>query len=73
MGTSPQAFNQVKNILQKLDRSIDDARTRRLTTPEERAQSLPPQAQPQQAAPFDPARAGRARPLARPMPRPGFG
>ncbi|MEM8834891.1 MAG: hypothetical protein AAGD00_03630 [Planctomycetota bacterium] len=28
--TSPETFNQVKSILKKLDRSIDNARTRRL-------------------------------------------
>lgn len=32
MATSPEAFRQVKNILQKLDQSIDAARDRRLTT-----------------------------------------
>ena len=31
MATSPEAFRQVKNILQKLDQSIDAARDRRLT------------------------------------------
>jgi hypothetical protein len=30
MGTSERAFNQVKEILGKLDRSIDQARERRL-------------------------------------------
>lgn len=30
MGTSPEAFNQVREILRKLDRSIDNARDRRL-------------------------------------------
>lgn len=29
MATSPETFNQVKNILRKLDRSIDEIRTRR--------------------------------------------
>jgi hypothetical protein len=32
MATSPEAFRQVKNILQKLDQSIDAARDRRLTS-----------------------------------------
>lgn len=31
MATSPETFNQVKNILRKLDRSIDDIRSRRAT------------------------------------------
>ncbi len=36
MGTSPEAFNEVRNLLKKLDRSIDVARSRRLSedTPE---------------------------------------
>jgi len=34
MASSSQAFNQVKNILGKLDRSIDQARARRLGDPE---------------------------------------
>lgn len=71
MGTSPEAFNQVKNILQKLDRSIDDARTRRLNTPDEPA-STAGQA-PSTLLGFDPSRVGRARPLARPTARPSFG
>lgn len=33
MATSPETFNQVKNILRKLDRSIDDIRSRRGTPP----------------------------------------
>jgi len=32
MGTSPEAFNEVRNLLKKLDRSIDAARSRRLST-----------------------------------------
>lgn len=31
MATSPETFNQVKNILRKLDRSIDEIRGRRNT------------------------------------------
>ena len=34
MGTSPEAFNEVRNILKKLDHSIDAARSRRLSTDE---------------------------------------
>lgn len=33
MATSPETFNQVKNILRKLDRSIDEIRTRRVAPP----------------------------------------
>ena len=32
MGTSPETFRQVRDILKKLDRSIDTARDRRLST-----------------------------------------
>lgn len=32
MGTSPETMAQVKNILRKLDQSIDAARDRRLST-----------------------------------------
>ena len=32
MGTSPEAFNEVRNILKKLDHSIDAARSRRLSS-----------------------------------------
>lgn len=35
MATSPEAFNQVRDILKKLDRSIDSARDRRLHTEEQ--------------------------------------
>lgn len=34
MATSQETFNQVKNILRKLDRSIDDIRARRGAPPE---------------------------------------
>lgn len=59
MGTSPETFDQVKNILRKLDRSITDARQRRLDTDDS----------PLQAAPETPAqdKPGRARPM-RPRP-----
>jgi hypothetical protein len=59
MGTSPETFDQVKNILRKLDRSITDARQRRLNTDET----------PRQVAPETPeqAKPGRARPM-RPRP-----
>jgi len=61
MGTSPETFDQVKNILRKLDRSISDARQRRLDTDEA----------PNPAADAaDQAKPGRARPM-RPRPE-GF-
>ncbi len=41
MGTSPETFDQVKNILRKLDRSITDARQRRLNTDESPRQAAP--------------------------------
>jgi hypothetical protein len=53
MGTSERAFNQVKEILGKLDRSIDQARERRLHGD---------RPQPSEAGEVDPARR-RARPL----------
>jgi hypothetical protein len=34
MATSPETFRQVRDILKKLDRSIDTARDRRLSTEE---------------------------------------
>ena len=37
MSTSQRAFNQVKSILDKLDRSIDEARAKRLDTSEDSA------------------------------------
>lgn len=57
MGTSPETFDQVKNILRKLDRSITDARQRRLNTDEAPRQPAQP------AEPSDQARPGRARPM----------
>ena len=54
MGTSERAFNQVKEILGKLDRSIDQARQKRLHGDEPRL--------PERQDPTDPSRR-RARPL----------
>lgn len=34
MGTSPETFEQVRDILRKLDEGIDDARRRRTQTPD---------------------------------------
>jgi hypothetical protein len=68
MGTSPEAFNQVRDILRKLDRSINDARDRRLADQEPRRVS-PSQQQQQvngQSEPTDPDRPLRARPMRRP-------
>ncbi len=53
MATSPETFHQVRDILKKLDRSISDARRRRLATDDAPATSQPPQ----------PAKPGRARPM----------
>lgn len=62
MGPSEKTFNQVKNILGKLDRSIDQLRQARQTPP-----AATPAATPAQAAPAAPARPasqfGRATPL----------
>ena len=59
---SNEMFNQVRDILKKLDRSIDDARERRLASDgdvsTEEANSP--------SEPFNPARPGRARPMSRP-------
>ncbi len=33
MSTSPETFSKVKNLLRKMDQSIDSARSRRLTAP----------------------------------------
>ena len=41
MATSPEAFEQVKNILKKLDKSIDAARDRRLSSQTGTARTLP--------------------------------
>ena len=57
MGTSERTFNQVKEILGKLDRSIDQARQKRLHGDE------PPETEPtDEQSVSDPARR-RARPL----------
>lgn len=62
MSTSKHAFEQVKSILGKLDRSIDAARARRLSGARHAAptQPNPGAAQPQPAAPAEPQ---QARPL----------
>ncbi|MCH7960698.1 MAG: hypothetical protein IIC49_00030 [Planctomycetes bacterium] len=54
MSSTDRAFNQVKAILGKLDRSIDEARRRRLN--EEQPQVVP-------STPVEPPRFGRAQPL----------
>lgn len=63
MATSPESFDQVRNILRKLDQSIDAARRRRLDEvpqPVRSAGGTPP-------APRPDAPPGRARPM---LPRP---
>jgi len=63
MATSPEAFDQVRNILRKLDQSIDAARRRRLDEvpqPARSAGGVPPAPRPVETHP------GRARPM---MPR----
>jgi hypothetical protein len=42
MSTSQRTFNQVKSILTKLDRSIDEARAQRLGSATENPQGSPP-------------------------------
>lgn len=61
MGTSKRTFTQVRDILRKIDRSIDDARARRLGGPS-------PQQQQQQPAPPppSPAQPGKAQRRAQP-------
>lgn len=58
MGTSERTFNQVKAILEKLDRSIDQAREKRLDVKPQTVTSSPVPAQPEPERPL-----GRARPL----------
>jgi len=61
MGTSQEAFNEVRNILKKLDRSIDAARSRRLSTTN-RDGSTPTDGTNDGSRPI-----GRARPIHRSM------
>lgn len=56
MATSPETMNQVRNILRKLDRSIDEARSKRLTTNGQAPE-------PTSRVETDEAKPGRARPL----------
>ncbi len=62
MPTSPESFSQVKNILRKLDESIDAARGRRLEGARPQRMAAPVPA-PQPIQPLNP---NRARPLRRP-------
>lgn len=76
MATSPETLSQVRNILRKLDQSIDQARGKRLSGPETANSGPPPAPVPMPAqtligAPANPApqnpaanNALRARPLA---------
>jgi hypothetical protein len=65
MSNPSNSFNQVKNLLRKMDDSISSARTRRLST--DHPGPSQPQAQP--SVPADPTRPVgnlKARPLGRP-------
>lgn len=67
MGPSEKSFNQVKNILGKLDRSIDQIRTKRTSPPA----PMHPSAEatrPPQSAPAQPARPASAFGRATPIP-----
>ncbi len=57
MGSPNAAFDQIKSILGKLDRSIDEARARRLSGPESEPEVMAGEEAP------EPQRFGRARPL----------
>lgn len=50
MSTSPETFSKVKNLLRKMDQSIDSARSKRLTPAPAPSASAPPAAAPQPAA-----------------------
>lgn len=60
MATSPETFKQVRDILKKLDRSIDSARDRRLSQSDE--ESSPTNGR------TDHARPQRAKPMRNPTP-----
>jgi len=62
MATSKHAFDQVKNILAKLDRSIDDVRARRLATPAAGRSATPTQAIPRMRDPGSDTELGRSAP-----------
>ncbi len=62
MGTSKRTFTQVRDILRKIDRSIDDVRARRLGSPASSPSS--PTAKP--SAPPAPAQPGKAQRRAHP-------
>lgn len=69
MGPSEKTFNQVKSILGKLDRSIDQLRAQRTTPPQpapsapapEQTRTIPAQPLPQNTRP--PSIFGRATPI----------
>lgn len=76
MSTSERTLSQVRAILNKLDRSIDEARERRTHPPQ--APAAAPQPAPQHAPPPPPppvstSQYGRAQPLVRPQPSPRWG
>lgn len=66
MATSPETIARVRDLLRKMDRSIEDARDRRLShdTPESPKPASTPQASDEPSA-----KPGRARPMA---PRPDW-
>jgi len=81
MGTSDRAFNQVREILEKLDRSIDAARNKRLHVdddaedlgprsdgPVDRAGSSGDEAPNSPSTDAAPAPGGKARPIGRAKP-----
>lgn len=70
MGPSEKSFNQVKAILGKLDRNIDQLRERRTNKPAPSAPE-PPRSSPKQAEPT-PSRQGSVYGRATPIP-PSFG
>lgn len=71
MSTSDRTINQVRAILNKLDRSIDEARERRLHPAPPPAPTPPPAPapahKPQTSPPSSGSQYGRAQPLQRPQ------
>ncbi len=66
MGPSEKSFNQVKNILGKLDRSIDQIRNKRTAPPapmHPSAEATRPAPAPQAQAPRPTSAFGRATPI----------
>lgn len=72
MGPSEKSFNQVKAILGKLDRNIDQLRERRTNKPPSAAQQELPRIPSPKAAEPTPSRTGSVYGRATPIP-PSFG